>query len=171
MSRDGVLGFFRGGCECLELVFGGTRCLAWHFRRLSDRAPPARRIATQGRSYICFGPIIPGALARGPLVPPSISRRTNKAVARKCHWPHWPETNVGASLARDAPRGRRSISAPPPNPRQAPSPHHPISRQAHSSPTPQHSVKIHKKSRPSLHRPCGTGFGHVIFIGTSETPH
>jgi len=28
---------------------------------------------------------------------------------------YWPETNVGASVARDAPRGRRSVSqAPPP---------------------------------------------------------
>ncbi|WP_238349550.1 hypothetical protein, partial [Pseudomonas sp. SWRI68] len=36
----------------LEILFGATRCLAWHFQRLSDRAPPARRIATQGRSYI-----------------------------------------------------------------------------------------------------------------------
>jgi len=40
----------------------------------------------------------------------SISRRTNKAVARTCHRNNWPETNVGASAARDAPRGRRSIA-------------------------------------------------------------
>jgi len=40
----------------------------------------------------------------------AISRRTNKAVARACHRHNWPETNVGASAARDAPRGRRSVS-------------------------------------------------------------
>jgi hypothetical protein len=33
-----------------------------------------------------------------------------KAFARKSHRHNWPETNVGASAARDAPRGRRSIS-------------------------------------------------------------
>ena len=33
-----------------------------------------------------------------------------KAFARKPHRNNWPETNVGASFARDAPRGRRSIS-------------------------------------------------------------
>ena len=32
-----------------------------------------------------------------------------KAFARKSHRNNWPETNVGASFARDAPRGRRSI--------------------------------------------------------------
>ncbi|WP_238348953.1 hypothetical protein, partial [Pseudomonas sp. SWRI50] len=44
------------------------------------------------------------ALAHG-----AISRRSNKAVARACHRRYWPKTNVGASVARDAPRGRRSI--------------------------------------------------------------
>jgi hypothetical protein len=45
------------------------------------------------------------ALAHG-----SISRRTNKAVARAWHRRYWPETNVGASASsRCAPRGRRSI--------------------------------------------------------------
>ena len=33
-----------------------------------------------------------------------------KAFARESHRNNWPETNVGASAARDAPRGRRSIS-------------------------------------------------------------
>jgi hypothetical protein len=33
-----------------------------------------------------------------------------KAFARKPHRQNWPETNVGASFARDAPRGRRSIA-------------------------------------------------------------
>ncbi|WP_218186312.1 hypothetical protein, partial [Pseudomonas sp. NBRC 111119] len=40
----------------------------------------------------------------------AISCRTNKAVARARHKRDWPETTVGASAARDAPRGRRSIS-------------------------------------------------------------
>ena len=35
------------------------------------------------------------------LVHASISRRTNKAAARACHRRYWPETNVGASAARD----------------------------------------------------------------------
>ncbi|MGE6564946.1 hypothetical protein ACQKFV_18650, partial [Pseudomonas hunanensis] len=33
-----------------------------------------------------------------------------KAFARKSARNNWPETNVGASAARDAPRVRRSIS-------------------------------------------------------------
>ncbi|WP_409264574.1 hypothetical protein, partial [Pseudomonas sp. KCJK9000] len=45
---------------------------------------------------------------------------TNKAVARACHRRYWPETNVGASAARDAPRGRRSIFKPPQIPSHAP---------------------------------------------------
>ncbi|POF91427.1 hypothetical protein BGP83_01555 [Pseudomonas putida] len=36
----------------------------------------------QARSYICFGPIIPGADARVPLALTSISWGTNRAVAR-----------------------------------------------------------------------------------------
>ncbi|WP_238348951.1 hypothetical protein, partial [Pseudomonas sp. SWRI50] len=32
-----------------------------------DRAPPARRIASNARSYVCFGPIFPGANARDRL--------------------------------------------------------------------------------------------------------
>ncbi|WP_220466961.1 hypothetical protein, partial [Pseudomonas juntendi] len=49
-------------------------------------------------------------LRANALVHASISRRTNKAAARACHRGYWPETNVGASAARDAPGGRRSIS-------------------------------------------------------------
>jgi hypothetical protein len=36
----------------------------------------------QARSYICFGPVIPEAEARGPLASSSISGGANKAVAR-----------------------------------------------------------------------------------------
>jgi hypothetical protein len=32
-----------------------------------------------------------------------------QGVARQWHKRDWPETNVGAALRRDAPRGRRSI--------------------------------------------------------------
>jgi len=43
-----------------------------------------------------------------------------KAFARKSHRTDWPETNVGASFARDAPRGRRSISRAPTTSRRTP---------------------------------------------------
>ncbi|MDS5205285.1 hypothetical protein RLB24_02400, partial [Streptococcus pneumoniae] len=33
-------------------------------QRLLERAPPARRIASCARSYVCFGPIIPVGFAR-----------------------------------------------------------------------------------------------------------
>ena len=142
---------------------GILTCTPWFLQRLSDRAPPARRIASYARSYVCFGPIIPVPFARerlgawrnitsykqggrarpsqallarnkrrserssrcaaraaldlDPTLTPRhtpthhrISRRTNKAVAHACHRHYWPETNVGASAARDAPRGRRSVS-------------------------------------------------------------
>jgi len=35
--------------------------------RVRDRAPPARRIASNARSYVCFGPVIPGTNARDRL--------------------------------------------------------------------------------------------------------
>jgi hypothetical protein len=38
--------------------------MAVEVRRLGDRAPPARRIASCARSYVCFGPIIPVGFAR-----------------------------------------------------------------------------------------------------------
>ncbi len=40
------------------------RWLPGDMQRLGDRAPPARRIASFARSYVCFGPIMPGGLAR-----------------------------------------------------------------------------------------------------------
>ncbi|MDF3170660.1 hypothetical protein P3C22_01060, partial [Pseudomonas sp. ER28] len=45
-----------------------------------------------------------------------------KGIARNSPRNNWPETNVGASAARDAPRGRRSISQAPNIPRRAPAP-------------------------------------------------
>ncbi len=74
------------------------------------------------RSYVCFGPIISGDLRASALAHGAISRRTNKAVARVYHRRDWPETNVGASAARDAPRGRRSISQTPEKQRRPPPP-------------------------------------------------
>jgi len=59
-----------------------------------------------GQSFLCH--LRANTLAHG-----AISRRTSKAVARTCNRRYWPKTNVGASAARDAPRGRRSIFAPP----------------------------------------------------------
>jgi hypothetical protein len=44
----------------------------------------------------------------------------SKASARNSHRNNWPETNVGASFARDAPRGRRSISQAPKDFRRTP---------------------------------------------------
>ncbi|MFT2189123.1 hypothetical protein, partial [Pseudomonas putida] len=57
------------------------------------------------------GQLFLGDLRAGALGHVAILRRTNKTVARACHGRYWPETDVGASAARDAPRGRRSISA------------------------------------------------------------
>jgi hypothetical protein len=61
----------------------------------------------------------------------SISSRTNKAVARLSCRHNWPETNVGAGLPREAPRGRRSIYAPLQNPRRSPGSPHPTSTITH----------------------------------------
>ena len=36
-----------------------ARCLSWVWRWCGDRAPPARRIASEARSYIRFGPVTP----------------------------------------------------------------------------------------------------------------
>ncbi|QKL02822.1 hypothetical protein GEV39_16135 [Pseudomonas sp. NY5710] len=47
------------------------------------------------------------------MAPTTISRRTNKAVARACHRQYWPETNVGAGLpAKRRAGGARSHRRP-----------------------------------------------------------
>ncbi len=56
------------------------------------------------------GQLFLGDLRASALAHVEILRRTNKTVARAYRRRDWPETNVGASAARDAPRGRRSIS-------------------------------------------------------------
>jgi len=62
-----------GVCEIERRLYGGrgaspgrpsAACMAVEVRRLGDRAPPARRIASFARSYVCFGPIIPEESAR-----------------------------------------------------------------------------------------------------------
>ncbi len=50
-----------------------------------------------------------------------------RAIAHLRHGTDWPETNVGAGLPREAPRGRRSIYAPLQNPRRSPGSPHPTS--------------------------------------------
>ena len=61
----------------------------------------------------------------------SISKGANKG-ARRYLRRDWPETDVGAALRRDAPRGRRSISQAPHIARQAPQTTKPATRQANS---------------------------------------
>ncbi|HDS0962062.1 hypothetical protein ACF8Q9_13970 [Pseudomonas sp. TYF_15] len=59
---------------------GKAPALVFVVLRRSSAARAAHR--EQARSYICFGPIIPGADARVPLALNSTSWGTNKAVAR-----------------------------------------------------------------------------------------
>ncbi len=59
-------------------------------------------LASKARSYSC-------ALLRG-----AVSSHPGQALARLNRRQHWPATTVGASLARDAPRRRRSIAQDPP---------------------------------------------------------
>ncbi|QEQ86681.1 hypothetical protein F1602_04900 [Pseudomonas putida] len=67
------------------------------------RASAAR--AAQSRAALAptfvSGQLFLWDLRANALVHASISRRTNKAAARACHRRYWPETNVGASAARD----------------------------------------------------------------------
>gem|GEM_PF-2569048 len=79
----------------------------------------AARAAHRAPTFVS-GQLCLGHLRANPLAQASISRCMNQAVALASHRTHWPETNVGASAARDAPRGRRSICAPPHPPSQAP---------------------------------------------------
>ncbi len=68
-----------------QAILARNRCRS----ELARDAPRGRRSISQAlqpsrhaRSYICFGPIIPGADARVPLALTSISWGTNRAVAR-----------------------------------------------------------------------------------------
>ncbi|CAK6473667.1 hypothetical protein PSEG_01297 [Pseudomonas sp. Nvir] len=68
---------------------------------------PARPRRPRGASRAALAPtffsgqLCLGDLRANPLAHASISRRMNQAVARACHRRYWPETNVGASAARD----------------------------------------------------------------------
>ncbi|SPO55240.1 protein of unknown function [Pseudomonas sp. JV551A1] len=78
-------------------------------RWFRGRAPPARRFAAQGCSYICFGPIIPVMFVRersGAWLDIALYEQGGRV---RCHRRYWPETDVGAALCCEAPRGRRSI--------------------------------------------------------------
>ena len=101
----------------IPVPFARERLGAWRNITLYKQASRAALAPTlvSGQSFLCH--LRANALAHG-----AISRCTNKAVARACHRRYWPETNVGASKARDAPRGRRSICAQTQNPRQTPRP-------------------------------------------------
>ncbi len=63
-----------------------------------DRAPPARRFAGKPAPTLVSGQLGLWDLRANALAHASISRRTNKAVARAWHRTDWPETNVGAGL-------------------------------------------------------------------------
>ena len=113
----------RGKTGDLSAITSGRRNDRFEFwgdAQIERRPRGASRAAlaptfVSGQLFLCH--LRANALAHG-----AISRCTNKAVARACHRRYWPETNVGASKARDAPRGRRSICAQTQNPRQTPRP-------------------------------------------------
>ncbi|CAK6474001.1 hypothetical protein PSEG_01467 [Pseudomonas sp. Nvir] len=75
----------------------------------TERRPRGASRAALAPTFVS-GQLCLGDLRANPLAHASMSRRMNQAVARTWHRGYWPETNVGASAARDAPRGRRSIS-------------------------------------------------------------
>ena len=76
-----------------------------------------------------------------------------EAVARRLHRRDWPETNVGASVARDAPRGRRSISKPQKIPRQAPPPTQSITANSHQPPPHRPRIKPPLRHNPDAKKP------------------
>jgi hypothetical protein len=109
-----VGGFHEKSCDKTGQVSGSE--MSYGFKVFAVRvSAPLRSSAAraahreQARSYICFGPVDPEATARGPLVLASISSRKNKAVA--CDGTDVTGRNrCRSELARDAPRGRRSIA-------------------------------------------------------------
>jgi len=87
---------------------GGVRhniFIACEIERRPRGASRRKAAPTSVSGQLCLWDLRANALA-----PTTISRRTDKAVARVRHRREWPETDVGAALRRDAPRGRRSIS-------------------------------------------------------------
>jgi hypothetical protein len=70
------------------------------------------RGASRGKPAPTFvsGQYLLHPLARGPLFARRDIEWYAKGYARQCLRNDWPETNVGAGLPREAPRGRRSVS-------------------------------------------------------------
>ena len=90
-----------GRGACLEKVLrrqsaGHDRCVAWK----TERRPRGASRAALAPTFVS-GQLFLWDSRANALVHASISRRTNKAAARACHRRYWPETNVGASAARD----------------------------------------------------------------------
>ena len=86
-----------------------AKCLSWFLRWCANRAPPARRFAAQGCSHICFRPVTPVPARATALCVPHDIEVDATGAARPCPRNNWPETDVGAALCCEAPRGRRSI--------------------------------------------------------------
>ncbi len=90
------------------------------------RVAPARSSAARAalRSTRLLLHLFPAShactIARDRLVGPTQYRGEHQVVARPRLRNNWPETDVGAALCCEAPRGRRSISAAPSNPRHTP---------------------------------------------------
>ncbi len=92
----------------------GNWCVTWGAWRdifvacQIERRPRGASRAALAPTFVsgqsCLEDLCANALAHG-----AIWRCTNKAVPRACHGRNWPETDVGASAARDAPRGRRWV--------------------------------------------------------------
>jgi len=112
-------GFDQG--EGFEPRWGTGRCLAGKKRRCSgcmswglcdayiERRPRGASRAKLAPTFVSGQLRQSRARATALFVRRDIAPCT-KAFARKSPRNNWPETNVGASFARDAPRGRRSIA-------------------------------------------------------------
>jgi hypothetical protein len=60
VGRKGCSASWGERCDCLPRDrVKAARCLSWVMRDGVNRAPPARRFAAQGCSYIGFGPVTP----------------------------------------------------------------------------------------------------------------
>jgi len=76
----------------------GSGCMPWGWCWSANRAPPTRRFAGKPAPTFVSGQLCLWDLRANALAHASISRRTNKAIARAWHRMDWPETNVGAGL-------------------------------------------------------------------------
>ena len=87
-----------------------ARCLPWFLRCCADRAPPALRFASCARSYVCFGPIMPGGFARE-----RFGARLDMATYKQGGRARLAQDGLAGNkrrsgFSRDAPRERRSVS-------------------------------------------------------------